>query len=138
MAKLKVKKGKKYIHHNGLVYEVLLLTNEHSINTKKYPVTVVYQGSNGKIWSKSIKDFKKSFKKYKEEKEVVEVVNNSDNTQFKDSSCSLCSKEGEVIVYSTCGHSYVCKECEEQYIQDQFYYNSEGIYTSSIERVEYL
>lgn len=45
-----------YKHHNGLVYEVLFITNEGSTNPD-YPETVVYEGINGKKWSKTLDNF---------------------------------------------------------------------------------
>lgn len=41
-----------YKHYNGLEYLVLFLTNEYSQYQEKYPTTVVYQGKNGKRWSR--------------------------------------------------------------------------------------
>lgn len=38
-------------HRNGNTYVVLLLANEHST---KYPVTVVYQGTNGNVLSRPL------------------------------------------------------------------------------------
>lgn len=49
--------GEQYKHHNGNVYEVILITNKDS-QRSEYPVTVVYKGENGKVWSKPLADFK--------------------------------------------------------------------------------
>lgn len=49
--------GTKYRHHNGNVYEVMFITNVGS-QRPEYPVTVVYKGENGKVWSKPLADFK--------------------------------------------------------------------------------
>ena len=54
--------GSKWIHTNGNKYEVILLTNESSMNDK-YPPTVVYKGENGEIWSRSFVDWGRSFTK---------------------------------------------------------------------------
>ncbi len=48
--------GTRYRHHNGNIYEVLLIANTDS-DREEYPVTVVYRGNNGKIWAKTLKDF---------------------------------------------------------------------------------
>lgn len=47
-------------HTNGNVYTVLLLTNEGTTNPTKYPITVVYQGQNGLVWSRPLKDWHRS------------------------------------------------------------------------------
>ena len=43
-------------HENGNKYEVILVANQHS-DREDYPITVVYSGENGKIWSKTLEDF---------------------------------------------------------------------------------
>lgn len=54
--------GSTWLHKNGNIYEVLLITNKYADDNKKdeYPLTVVYQGPDGKIWSKPVYDFIKS------------------------------------------------------------------------------
>ena len=42
-------------HASGRVYTVLFLTNE--LDIEKYPRTVVYIGSNGKLWSGVLSDW---------------------------------------------------------------------------------
>lgn len=54
--------GSKWVHTNGNKYEVILLTNGSSVN-EKYPSTVVYKGENGKIWSRYLSDWGRSFTK---------------------------------------------------------------------------
>jgi hypothetical protein len=49
-------KGTKYKHHNGNIYEVLLIANENS-DRAEYPITVVYVGVNGNIWAKPLDNF---------------------------------------------------------------------------------
>lgn len=48
--------GQKWRHRNGIEYRVVCLTNEHSTRPE-YPVTVVYQGENKRLWSKTKDDF---------------------------------------------------------------------------------
>ena len=48
--------GDVWKHHNGIEYEVLLLTNQYS-DRPEYPPTVSYQGANGKAWSKDLGNF---------------------------------------------------------------------------------
>lgn len=55
-----VVKGTKWRHRNGIVYEVLLVANLASTRPE-YPVTVVYQGQNGNIWSRPLSDWHRSF-----------------------------------------------------------------------------
>src|ERR1035441_1880855 len=52
--------GSKWTHHNGNLYVVLLLANQASTKPE-YPVTVVYQGNNGNIWSRLLSDWHRSF-----------------------------------------------------------------------------
>lgn len=49
--------GERYKHHNGNEYEVIVVSNLDS-RRPEYPVTVVYKGENGKVWSKPLADFK--------------------------------------------------------------------------------
>jgi len=46
----------KHNKNNMLFYTVMLLANEYSSNLK-YPVTIIYQGTNNKIWAKTIDNF---------------------------------------------------------------------------------
>lgn len=57
------KKGSKWKHYNGLVYEVEAITNQHSIRPE-YPVTVVYRGANGNLWSRPLHDWYRSFQPF--------------------------------------------------------------------------
>lgn len=50
----------KWKHKNGLEYEVILIANEASTDQVKYPITVVYQGANAKVWSKPLNDWHRS------------------------------------------------------------------------------
>ena len=56
--------GKQFKHYNGIIYTVICLTNEHADpeNSEKYPVTVVYMGTNGKVWSRLLSTWTASFK----------------------------------------------------------------------------
>jgi hypothetical protein len=53
----------KWRHTNGIKYKVILITNE--ADTEKYPLTVVYKGKNGKIWSRPLSDWYRSFTEIK-------------------------------------------------------------------------
>ena len=61
MARPKI--GNRYKHKNGNIYKVLMLANEDAlaINRKDYPVVVVYQGENGRIWSRTLDNWERSF-----------------------------------------------------------------------------
>ena len=48
--------GSKWKHSNGIVYKVLWIANEHS-QRPDYPITVIYQGLNKKVWSKPLDNF---------------------------------------------------------------------------------
>lgn len=49
-------------HYNGVKYEVIHLANLDTTDEEKYPITVVYQGINGKVWTRPLKDWHRSFK----------------------------------------------------------------------------
>jgi hypothetical protein len=51
----------KWKHLNGIEYEVIAIANEN--DTIKYPTTVVYKGINGKIWSRLLTEWYRSFSK---------------------------------------------------------------------------
>jgi len=46
----------KWQHHNGCKYEVIAVANLDS-EREEYPITVVYKGVNGEIWSKPLVGF---------------------------------------------------------------------------------
>jgi hypothetical protein len=54
--------GKQYKHYNGNVYTVLYLTNTSTLS-EKYPISVVYMGQNGNVWSRLLSDWFSSFTK---------------------------------------------------------------------------
>lgn len=55
--------GRRYMHTNGICYTVLCLTNMDATpeNAKKYPIDVIYVGENGKVWSRRLSDWWRSF-----------------------------------------------------------------------------
>jgi hypothetical protein len=55
--------GKQFKHRNGNIYTVLLLTNTDSTPERlvDHPIDVVYMGQNGKIWSRRLSDWDRSF-----------------------------------------------------------------------------
>lgn len=53
----------KWKHLNWNEYEVIAIANEE--NTERYPITVVYKGKNGKIWSRPLRDWYRSFTEIK-------------------------------------------------------------------------
>lgn len=48
-------------HKNGTEYTVLLIANADS-DKAEYPVTVVYQGPNGKVWSRPLSEWYRSMR----------------------------------------------------------------------------
>lgn len=50
--------GSKWQHYNGTPYTVLHIANEP--DDDRYPLTVVYQGPNGKIWARRADDWHRS------------------------------------------------------------------------------
>lgn len=59
--KEQVKQGLIAKHNNGNVYTVLFLANIDGGDPLKYPVSVIYQGFNGKVWVKTLEDFCNKF-----------------------------------------------------------------------------
>lgn len=47
-------------HTNGNLYTVLCIANEFTERPEQYPPTVVYQGDNGRIWSRPVADWARS------------------------------------------------------------------------------
>lgn len=47
-------------HRNGRAYRVTGIANANSINPDAYPVSVVYEGSNGKVWCRPLRDWHRS------------------------------------------------------------------------------
>ena len=58
------KPGHTYQHINGNTYTVLHIANEGSLRPE-YPPSVVYQGSNGAVWVKSVDVFMRKMKRIK-------------------------------------------------------------------------
>jgi hypothetical protein len=54
-----VKPGTVWRHRNGNLYCVMCLANSAS-TSERYPVTVVYMGTNGLIWSRQLSDWHRS------------------------------------------------------------------------------
>lgn len=48
-------------HHSGRVYTVLFVTNDVPDPRPEFPVTVVYMGANGKVWSRPLVLFSEKF-----------------------------------------------------------------------------
>lgn len=60
-------------HHNGNTYKVLHMTNIESTNQDKYPTTVVYANTkNGRIYSRRLCDWHRSFVEVEEWLEIVQ------------------------------------------------------------------
>lgn len=55
-----IKIGSWWQHYNGVKYQVLFIANE--TDSEKYPKTVVYIGENGKVWTRPLLDWERSFK----------------------------------------------------------------------------
>lgn len=44
-------------HYNGNEYEVMYIANEHSERPDDFPMTVVYRGKDGRIWSRPLNEW---------------------------------------------------------------------------------
>ena len=49
--------GSVWCHTNGNRYILMCIANEFSERPEQYPPTVVYQGENGRIWSRPVSDW---------------------------------------------------------------------------------
>lgn len=58
MDKMAPEEGSTWRHTNGNLYTVLYLANE--LDTPQYPLTVVYRGENGKVWTRRADDWHRS------------------------------------------------------------------------------
>lgn len=48
-------------HKNGNLYTIMFLTNVDSERQEEHPMTVVYSGPNGKLWSRPVSRWLSSF-----------------------------------------------------------------------------
>lgn len=55
-------KGMVCRHHSGRVYTVLDLSNTYAtVPDARFPVTVIYLGANGNVWSRPLIEFVQKF-----------------------------------------------------------------------------
>lgn len=47
-------------HHSGRVYTIIAIANE-AHPSEKFPISVVYQGANGEIWTRPLAQFVEKF-----------------------------------------------------------------------------
>jgi len=59
---LPVETKTRWVHRNGIEYEVISIANADTTSPAKYPVTVVYRGSNGKVWTRPLSDWYRSMR----------------------------------------------------------------------------
>lgn len=52
-----------WVHDNGVPYTVLLVTNLGSSDKTRFPPMVVYQGRNGRFWSRPLSEWYNCMKK---------------------------------------------------------------------------
>lgn len=55
-----IRPGSQWTHRNGNRYTVVATANEHSTDPERYPITVVYLGTNGRLWSRRADDWHRS------------------------------------------------------------------------------
>ena len=67
---LTVEPGSKWDHYNGTHYTVLFLTNESTAVPETHPVTVIYEGPNGKKWSRLLSDWHRSMRPHQEVQKI--------------------------------------------------------------------
>lgn len=52
--------GSKWRHYNGAEYTVLYIANGD--DNPRYPLSIVYQGANGRVWVRHADDWHRSMK----------------------------------------------------------------------------
>lgn len=52
--------GSTWTHSNGYVYRVIAIANHPSGDPLRYPASVVYQGENGRIWTRPMSEWHRS------------------------------------------------------------------------------
>lgn len=57
IADMNLKAGMVIRHHSGRVYSVLHVANTHGNDPQRFPVTIVYRGANGHVWSRPASAF---------------------------------------------------------------------------------
>jgi len=59
MIKKLIEPNTKWRHKLGAIYTVLMTANTNAMGSKRimYKPMVVYQGKNGHVWAKTVKDF---------------------------------------------------------------------------------
>lgn len=55
-----IRPGSRWMHKNGNIYTVLMLTNTESDDHFRYPPMVVYRGANGNTWTRKASDWDRS------------------------------------------------------------------------------
>jgi len=58
---MNLKAGMVIRHHSGRVYSVLHVANVHGTDAARFPVTIVYRGANGFVWSRPASEFEGKF-----------------------------------------------------------------------------
>lgn len=56
-----IKPGQIYKHENGNFFTVLYISNICLETQDKFPITIVYQGTDGRIWTKAYKNWSNKF-----------------------------------------------------------------------------
>jgi hypothetical protein len=46
-----------WMHHSGRLYRVLFIANDVEDSKPDYPITVIYEGQNGKKWAGRLDDW---------------------------------------------------------------------------------
>ena len=55
-----------WTHHSGRVYRVITVSNVHSDDQERYPITVIYRGVlDKKVWSKSLARFRETMQQFR-------------------------------------------------------------------------
>lgn len=53
--------GETWVHHSGREYRVIGFANLYSINPFKFPIHVLYAGTNNRVWTRPLTEFLEKF-----------------------------------------------------------------------------
>lgn len=55
--------NEKWFHHSGKPYIIVVVTNKAALDPEKFPLTVVYQDTDGNVWSRPASAFVRKFRR---------------------------------------------------------------------------
>lgn len=94
--------GSTWRHHSGRAYTVRMVTNTDASDPLRYPVTVVYTDTKGRVWSKSVPRFLAGMKRV-------------DSSELLDAVMQIGQE-----VFEACGRRYSPSRIRAYYLKHNF------------------